>query len=66
MFFFPDSQQVYRFSFDVNPSDIVELDPKLGDCILHDPLKATSLFQSVCCVLEDYRFTTISYIITLT
>lgn len=43
-----DSQQVYRFSFDVNPSDIVELDARLGDCILHDPLKASSLFQSVC------------------
>ncbi|XP_058231879.1 minichromosome maintenance domain-containing protein 2 [Hemibagrus wyckioides] len=43
-----DSQQVYRFSFDVNPTDIVELDARLGDCILHDPLKATSLFQSVC------------------
>ncbi|KAB5533272.1 hypothetical protein PHYPO_G00129890 [Pangasianodon hypophthalmus] len=43
-----ESQQVYRFSFDVNPSDIVELDARLGDCILHDPLKATSLFQSVC------------------
>ncbi|XP_046689957.1 minichromosome maintenance domain-containing protein 2 isoform X2 [Silurus meridionalis] len=45
---FKDSQQVYRFSFDVNPSDIVELDAKLGDCVLHDPLKATALFQSVC------------------
>ncbi|XP_053467372.1 minichromosome maintenance domain-containing protein 2 [Ictalurus furcatus] len=43
-----DSQQVYRFCFDVNPSDMVELDARLGDCILHDPLKATSLFQSVC------------------
>ncbi|KAI5620046.1 MCM domain-containing protein 2, partial [Silurus asotus] len=45
---FKDSQQVYRFSFNVNPSDIVELDAKLGDCVLHDPLKATALFQSVC------------------
>ncbi|KAF5897498.1 minichromosome maintenance domain-containing protein 2, partial [Clarias magur] len=43
-----DLQQMYRFSFDVNPSDIVELDARLGDCILHNPLKATSLFQSVC------------------
>ncbi|KAI4884787.1 hypothetical protein NFI96_018752, partial [Prochilodus magdalenae] len=48
---FSESQQVdavYRFSFDVNPTDVVELDARLGDCILHDPLKATSLFQSVC------------------
>uniref|UniRef100_A0A3B4CYA9 MCMDC2 N-terminal domain-containing protein n=1 Tax=Pygocentrus nattereri TaxID=42514 RepID=A0A3B4CYA9_PYGNA len=41
-------EAVYRFSFDVNPTDVVELDARLGDCILHDPLKATSLFQSVC------------------
>ncbi|XP_065114331.1 minichromosome maintenance domain-containing protein 2 [Paramisgurnus dabryanus] len=41
-------QAVYRFSFDVNPSDVLELDATLGDCILHNPLKATSLFQSVC------------------
>ncbi|XP_026860220.2 minichromosome maintenance domain-containing protein 2 [Electrophorus electricus] len=49
--YFRDSQQVeavYRFSLDVNPSDVVELDALLGDCILHDPMKATSLFQSVC------------------
>ncbi|XP_067290396.1 minichromosome maintenance domain-containing protein 2 isoform X2 [Pseudorasbora parva] len=39
---------VYRFSFDVSPSDVLELDAALGDCILHDPLKAVSLFQSVC------------------
>ncbi|XP_072514098.1 minichromosome maintenance domain-containing protein 2 [Salminus brasiliensis] len=46
-----ESQQeeaVYRFSFDVNPTDVLELDARLGDCILHDPLKAASLFQSVC------------------
>ncbi|KAI7792468.1 minichromosome maintenance domain-containing protein 2 isoform X2 [Triplophysa rosa] len=41
-------QAVYRFSFDVNPSEVLELDATLGDCILHDPLKAASLFQSVC------------------
>lgn len=40
-------QAVYRFSFDVNPSEVLELDAKLGDWILHDPLKAASLFQSV-------------------
>lgn len=57
IFFGSDSQQVYRFCFDVNPSDMVELDARLGDCILHDPLKATSLFQSVCLILEDHSFT---------
>uniref|UniRef100_A0A672NQ15 Minichromosome maintenance domain-containing protein 2 n=1 Tax=Sinocyclocheilus grahami TaxID=75366 RepID=A0A672NQ15_SINGR len=48
---FKGSQQtkaVYRFSFDVNPSDVLELNTTLGDCILHDPVKAISLFQSVC------------------
>ncbi|XP_066533264.1 minichromosome maintenance domain-containing protein 2 isoform X3 [Hoplias malabaricus] len=48
---FKESQQVeavYRFHFDVNPTDVVELDARLGDCILHNTLKATSLFQSVC------------------
>lgn len=47
---FLDAQQmeaVYRFSFDVNPSDVLELDATLGDCILHDPVKAVALFQSV-------------------
>lgn len=46
----PDPQQteaVYRFFITVNPSDVVELDPVLGDCVLHDPLRATTLFQSV-------------------
>uniref|UniRef100_A0A671T5C2 MCMDC2 N-terminal domain-containing protein n=1 Tax=Sinocyclocheilus anshuiensis TaxID=1608454 RepID=A0A671T5C2_9TELE len=47
---------VYRFSFDVNPSDVLELDATLGDCILHDPVKAVSLFQSV------IRYTTIGYL----
>ncbi|KTF87109.1 hypothetical protein cypCar_00014994 [Cyprinus carpio] len=42
------TEAVYRFSFDVNPSDVLELDATLGDCILHDPVKAVSLFQSVC------------------
>ncbi|CAB1349811.1 unnamed protein product [Coregonus sp. 'balchen'] len=42
------NEAVYRFCISVNPSDIIELDPRLGDCVLHDPLKATSLFQSVC------------------
>ncbi|XP_071780103.2 minichromosome maintenance domain-containing protein 2 [Centroberyx gerrardi] len=42
------SEAVYRFCIGVNPSDVIELDPTLGDCVLHDPLKATALFQSVC------------------
>ncbi|XP_028288320.1 minichromosome maintenance domain-containing protein 2 [Parambassis ranga] len=48
---FKDPQQteaVYRFCVTVNPSDVIEVDPVLGDCVLHDPLKATVLFQSVC------------------
>ncbi|XP_055007163.1 minichromosome maintenance domain-containing protein 2 [Boleophthalmus pectinirostris] len=46
-----DQQQdvaVYRFCICVNPSDVIEVDPELGDFVLHDPLKATKLFQSVC------------------
>ncbi|XP_029935177.1 minichromosome maintenance domain-containing protein 2 [Myripristis murdjan] len=42
------SEAVYRFCISVNPLDVMELDPLLGDCVLHDPLKATALFQSVC------------------
>lgn len=45
-----DPQQidaVYRFKISVNPSDLIELDPVLGDCVLHDPFRATVLFQSV-------------------
>ncbi|KAM9839693.1 minichromosome maintenance domain-containing protein 2 [Aulostomus maculatus] len=41
---------VYRFCINVNPSDVIEMDPELGDCVLHDPLTATALFQSVCFV----------------
>lgn len=47
---FPDPQQieaVYRFCVTVNPSDVIEVDPVLGDFILRYPLKATALFQSV-------------------
>nr|XP_046227269.1 minichromosome maintenance domain-containing protein 2 isoform X2 [Scatophagus argus] len=46
-----DPQQieaVYRFCVSVNPSDVIEVDPVLGDCVLRDPLRATALFQSVC------------------
>ncbi|XP_037612766.1 minichromosome maintenance domain-containing protein 2 [Sebastes umbrosus] len=48
---FNDPQQVeavYRFCISVNPSDVIEVDPVLGDCVLCDPLGATALFQSVC------------------
>ncbi|XP_070784306.1 minichromosome maintenance domain-containing protein 2 [Enoplosus armatus] len=48
---FNDPQQieaVYRFCISVNPSDVIEVDPVLGDCVLQDPLRATALFQSVC------------------
>ncbi|XP_042828791.1 minichromosome maintenance domain-containing protein 2 isoform X3 [Panthera tigris] len=50
---FTDSKQsyaVYRFSILINPSDIVELDAELGNYILHQPLKAAHVFQSVCFV----------------
>lgn len=45
-----DSKQsyaVYRFIISVNPSDITELDAALGNQILHEPLKAAQIFQSV-------------------
>ncbi|XP_006634062.2 minichromosome maintenance domain-containing protein 2 [Lepisosteus oculatus] len=48
---YTDSQQsesVYRFCVRVNPTDVTEIDARLGNCILHDPLKAAGLFQSVC------------------
>ncbi|XP_078136446.1 minichromosome maintenance domain-containing protein 2 [Sander vitreus] len=48
---FNDPQQieaVYRFCISVNPSDVIEVDPVLGDRVLHDPIGATALFQSVC------------------
>lgn len=47
---FPDPQRteaVYKFSIRVNPSDLMEIDPLLGDLVLHNPLKATCLFQTV-------------------
>ncbi|EMP29800.1 Putative protein C8orf45 [Chelonia mydas] len=46
-----DSKQsyaVYRFIISVNPSDIAELDAALGNQILHKPMKAAQIFQSVC------------------
>ncbi|XP_038622560.1 minichromosome maintenance domain-containing protein 2 isoform X3 [Tachyglossus aculeatus] len=44
------SYAVYRFNILINPSDVVELDAVLGNHILHQPLKAAQLFQSVCFV----------------
>ncbi|NXJ95711.1 MCMD2 protein, partial [Corythaixoides concolor] len=46
-----DSKQsyaVYRFIFSINPSDIAELDAALGNYILHKPIQAAQIFQSVC------------------
>ncbi|XP_061522320.1 minichromosome maintenance domain-containing protein 2 [Phycodurus eques] len=42
------NEAVYSFCITVNPSDVIEVDPELGNCILHEPLRATALFQSVC------------------
>ncbi|XP_034562113.1 minichromosome maintenance domain-containing protein 2 isoform X2 [Notolabrus celidotus] len=41
-------EAVYRFCISVNPSDVIDVDAVLGDCVLQHPLKATALFQSVC------------------
>ncbi|XP_027628421.1 minichromosome maintenance domain-containing protein 2 [Tupaia chinensis] len=49
--YYNDSKQsyaVYRFNILINPSDIAELDAELGNHILHQPLKAAKIFQSVC------------------
>ncbi|XP_051878569.1 minichromosome maintenance domain-containing protein 2 [Pristis pectinata] len=48
---YSDSKQcraVYRFIIYVNPADLTELDARLGNCVLHQPIRATYLFQSVC------------------
>ncbi|XP_039697722.1 minichromosome maintenance domain-containing protein 2 isoform X4 [Pteropus medius] len=42
------SYAVYRFNILINPSDVVELDTELGNHILHQPLEASQVFQSVC------------------
>ncbi|XP_077364838.1 minichromosome maintenance domain-containing protein 2 [Festucalex cinctus] len=42
------NETMYRFFITVNPSDVIEVDPELADCILHDHQRATALFQSVC------------------
>uniref|UniRef100_A0A8D0BZH5 Minichromosome maintenance domain containing 2 n=1 Tax=Salvator merianae TaxID=96440 RepID=A0A8D0BZH5_SALMN len=46
-----DSKQsyaIFRFLVLINPSDITELDAEFGNYILHEPVKATQIFQSVC------------------
>ncbi|NXL61023.1 MCMD2 protein, partial [Chordeiles acutipennis] len=48
-----DSKQsyaVYRFIISINPSDIAELDATLGNHILHNPIQAAQIFQSICFV----------------
>lgn len=52
------TEAVYRFSFDVNPSDVLELDATLGDCILHNPVKAVYLFQSVSFTNKIHKYPT--------
>ncbi|XP_035981223.1 minichromosome maintenance domain-containing protein 2 [Fundulus heteroclitus] len=42
------TEAVYRFRVLVNPADLLEVDAGLGDYVLHDPRRATALFQSVC------------------
>ncbi|XP_073439993.1 minichromosome maintenance domain-containing protein 2 [Dendrobates tinctorius] len=42
------SYAVYRFVISVNPMDITELNATLGNYILHEPVKAAKIFQSVC------------------
>ncbi|CAL1596937.1 unnamed protein product [Knipowitschia caucasica] len=41
-------EAVYTFCISINPTDVIEVDSELGDIVLHDPLKATKVFQSVC------------------
>ncbi|XP_021500118.1 minichromosome maintenance domain-containing protein 2 [Meriones unguiculatus] len=51
--YYNDSKQsyaVYRFNILINPCDVVELDAELGNHVLHHPLKAAQVFQSVCFV----------------
>ncbi|NWS40659.1 MCMD2 protein, partial [Probosciger aterrimus] len=48
---YSDSKQsyaVYRFIISINPPDIAELDATLGNYILHNPIRAAQIFQSVC------------------
>ncbi|KAM4029002.1 minichromosome maintenance domain-containing protein 2 isoform 2-T3 [Anomaloglossus baeobatrachus] len=56
------SYAVYRFVISVNPIDITELNATLGNYILHEPVKAAKIFQSVCgaairtlSLIEEYQ-----------
>ncbi|XP_056378052.1 minichromosome maintenance domain-containing protein 2 isoform X2 [Hyla sarda] len=61
----PESGQsyaVYRFVISVNPMDITELNATLGNYILHEPVRAAAIFQSVCdaavrtiSLIEEYQ-----------
>ncbi|XP_063781083.1 minichromosome maintenance domain-containing protein 2 isoform X4 [Pseudophryne corroboree] len=42
------SYAVYRFVISINPTDITELNATLGNYVLHEPVRATQIFQSVC------------------
>ncbi|XP_069816089.1 minichromosome maintenance domain-containing protein 2 isoform X6 [Dendropsophus ebraccatus] len=42
------SYAVYRFVISVNPMDITELNATLGNYILHEPVRAAAIFQTVC------------------
>uniref|UniRef100_A0A8C5WBZ4 Minichromosome maintenance domain-containing protein 2 n=1 Tax=Leptobrachium leishanense TaxID=445787 RepID=A0A8C5WBZ4_9ANUR len=46
------SYAVYRFVIFVNPMDATELDATLGNYILHEPLRAAQVFQSIHVVLK--------------
>lgn len=69
MLFAPaDSKQsyaVYRFVISINPSDIAELDATLGNYILHNPIQAAQIFQTVSYIFIDKsRQKYIFYILT--
>ncbi|XP_073487863.1 minichromosome maintenance domain-containing protein 2 [Aquarana catesbeiana] len=56
------SHAVYRFVISINPVDITELNATLGNYILHEPLRASQIFQSVCdaairilSLIEEYQ-----------
>ncbi|XP_068090909.1 minichromosome maintenance domain-containing protein 2 isoform X2 [Hyperolius riggenbachi] len=56
------SYAVYRFVISINPMDITEVNATLGNHILHEPMRAAQIFQSVCdaairtlCLIEQYQ-----------
>ncbi|KAL4630931.1 MCM domain-containing protein 2 [Arapaima gigas] len=42
------SEAIYRLCVCVDPLEMLEVDARLGDWLLHRPLEATAIFQSVC------------------